>query len=80
MLALGHGLERDILRGLGQADDQASVLLRKETLGDQHVEISGQRDGAEHCHQRNEAVTQHDLEAGLIEVEQAIEAALGHPI
>ena len=35
----------------------------KEALGDDDVEIAGQRDGAEHHHQRDEAMPQHDLEA-----------------
>ena len=80
LLALGHGLEGDILRRLGQADDQSGVLLGKEALGNDDVEIPGQRDRAEHHHERDEAVPQHDLETGLIEVEQAIEAAFRQPV
>ena len=70
----------DVLRRLGQADDQSGVLLGKEALGDHDVEIAGQRDRAEHHHQRDEAMPQHDLEAGLVEVEQAVEAAFEQPI
>jgi hypothetical protein len=80
LLALRHSLEGDVLRGLRQADDQSGVLLGKETLGNQHVEIAGQRDCADHGHERDEAVPQHDLEARLIEVEQAIEAAFEKPV
>ena len=80
LLTFLHGLEGNVLRRLGLTDDQSGVLLGKEALGNDDVEIPGQRDGAEHHHQRDEAVPQHDLEARLIEVEQAIEAALGQPI
>ena len=52
----------------------------KKPLGIDDVEIAGQRDGAEHHHQRDEAVPQHDLQACLIEVEQAIEAAFEQPV
>ena len=48
----------------------------KEALGDDDIEISGECDGAEHHHQGDEAVPQHDLQAALVEVEQAVEAAL----
>ena len=47
----------------------------KEALGNDHVEIAGQRDRADHHHQRDEAVPQHDFESCLIDVEQAVEAA-----
>ncbi len=80
MLALGHGLKGDILRGLRQADDQPGVLLGKKAFRDHHVEIPGESDGAEHCQKGDEAVTQHDLEAGLIKVEQAIEAPFGKAV
>ena len=33
-----------------EADDQSGVLLGKEALGNDHVEIAGQRDRAEHRH------------------------------
>ena len=77
LLAFLHRREGNILRRLGLAEDQSGVLLGKEALGNDDVEIPGQRDGGEHHHQRDEAVPQHDFEACLIDVEQAIEAALG---
>ena len=76
LLALGHGRIGDVLRRLGQADDQSGILLRKEALGNDDIEVAGHDDRAEHHHQRGEAMPQHDLEAGLVEVEQAVEAAL----
>jgi hypothetical protein len=48
----------------------------KKPLGNQHVEISGHGNGAEHCRKGDEAVSQDNLEARLIELEQAIEATL----
>ena len=67
LLALGHRRERDILCGLGDADDLAGVLLREEALGNDDVEVAGQRNRAQHHHQRDEAVAQHDLQAALVE-------------
>src|SRR5271169_1581955 len=80
LLAFGHRRERNVLRRLRLAKDQSRVLLRKEALGNDHVEIPGQRDGAEHYHQRGEAVPQHDFEPCHIEVEQAIETPLRQAI
>ena len=80
LLALGHGSVGDILCRLGQTDDQPGVLLGKEALGDHDVEVAGQRDGAEHHHERHEAMSQHDLEASLVQVEQKIEPALGEAV
>ena len=76
LLALGHGRVGDILGRLGQAENQPGVLLGKEALGNRHVEVAGQDDGAEHHQQGDETMPQHDLEAGFIEREQAVEAAL----
>ena len=67
LLALGHGLEGDILCRLRLGDDQSGILLRKKALGNDYVEISGDRDGDEHDKQRDELMSQHDLEACLIE-------------
>ncbi len=80
LLALGHGRIRDVLRGLGQAEDQPGVLLRKKALGNHYIEVPGQYDGAEHHHQRSKAIPQHDLEAGLIEAEQAVKAPFGQAV
>ena len=80
LLALLHRLEGNILRRLGLADDQSGILLGKEALGNDDIEIAGQCDGTEHYHQRAEAVPKHDLEARFIRVEQAVEATLGHAV
>ena len=47
LLALGHGVEGDDLRRLGDGLDQAGVLHREEALGDHDVEHDGQHDGAD---------------------------------
>ena len=80
LLALGHRGEGDILRGLGDADDLSGILLREESLRNDHIEIAGQRDGGEHHHQRCEAVTQHDAQAARVQREQAIETPLEQQI
>src|ERR1700731_227037 len=80
LLAFLHRREGNILRRLRLAEDQSRVLLRKEALGNDHVQIPGQRDGAEHHHQCDEAVPQYDLEACLIDAEQFVEAALGQAV
>ena len=77
---LRHGLIGNILPGFRKTEDQTGILLRKETLGNDHVEVAGQRDGGEHYHQRHEAMPQHDLEARLINIEHDIEAPFEHPI
>ena len=46
LLALGHGLVGDILRRLGLGDDQSGILLGKEALGNDDIEISGDDDGS----------------------------------
>ena len=76
LLALGHRRKRDVLRGLGDADDLPGVLLREEALGNDDIEIAGQGNSAEHRHQGDEAMAQDDLQAALIERQQAVEAAL----
>ena len=58
---LGHRLIGNILRGLGKADDQSGVLLRKEAFGNDHIKVSRQCDGTEHQHQCDEAMPKHDL-------------------
>ena len=37
LLALGHGLERDILRRFRLTDNQSGILLGKEALGNDHI-------------------------------------------
>src|SRR6185312_3671253 len=80
LLTLGHGRIGDVLRGLGQAEYQPGVLLGKKALGDHDVQISRQHDGTEHHHERNKAIPEHDLESGLIEMEQAIETPFGQAV
>jgi hypothetical protein len=42
--------------------------------------VSGERDGAEQRHQRDEAMPQHDLEARFVDMEERIETAFEQPI
>jgi len=75
LLPLGHGLIGNVLRGLGKAEDQSGVLLRKEAFGDDDIKASRQYDGTEHHHERDEVMPQHHLQSGLIEIEKSVEAA-----
>ena len=59
----------------GEADDQSGILLGKEPLGNDDIQIAGESDGSEHDHQGHEPVPQRDLEAALIGADQAVEAA-----
>ena len=52
LLALGHRRERDRLRRLGDALDDAGVLHREEALGHHDVEQHGQHQRADRDEQR----------------------------
>ena len=78
--AVGHRRVGDVLRPFGEADDQSGILLRKEPLGDDDIEIAGETDGSEHDHQGEEPVPQGDLETALIGSDQAVETALDRPV
>ena len=68
LLQLHHLGERDVLRRVGGAEQDAGVLLREEALGDDDEQIDGGGDGGEEDHQGHEAVAQHDVEAALVAV------------
>ena len=78
--ALGHRREGDVLRGLGDAQDHSRVLLRKEALGNDDIEVAGQRHRAQHHHQGDEAVAKRHLEATLVEAEKPVESPLQHAV
>ena len=54
-LAVDHGREGNILRGFRRRGDQADVLLREESLGDDDEQIDRQRQRGEEDHQGHEA-------------------------
>ena len=60
----------------GEAGDEAGVLGREEALGDDHVEMDGERQGGEEHHQRQELVPEHDVEGAPVEAVHAIEHGL----
>ena len=66
LLQLVHGRERDVLAGLGRAEQDAGVLLREEPLGDDREEIDGRRKGRKERHQRREPVAQDEVHAALV--------------
>ena len=75
-----HRGEGDGLGRFRNCDDHSGVLLGKEAFRNDHVEIAGDADCAQHHHQRDKAMPQRDFEAALIEVEQPIEAALSQAV
>ena len=78
--ALGHVDEGDVLPGLGDAENEAGVLLREEALGNDDVEHAGDDDGREHDHERDEAVAQRHLQAAVVDGDETVESVLGHPV
>ena len=75
-----HLGRRDVLAGFGNAKDQAGVLGREKALGDRHEENAGDRDRRQKHQQRYELVSQHDVEAAAIAVQQRIEAPFDEAI
>ena len=56
----------NVLRTLGDAEDQAGILLREEALGRCAIEIAGQHDRAEQRRERNPLMAQHLCEQAVI--------------
>jgi hypothetical protein len=77
---LRHGRKRSVLSGLGDAEDHPGILLREEAFGDDHIEIAGERDRAQHHSQGDGAMPQRDFQPSLVDGEQPIEAAFEHAV
>ncbi|HJX21643.1 MAG TPA: hypothetical protein VJ454_11680 [Steroidobacteraceae bacterium] len=85
-IALDHARERDmkasellrrsVLTGLRETHDEAGVLRRHETLGNEHEHEARQRQRGEEDHQGCELVSQHDRKRAAIGVDQRGEPAL----
>ena len=76
LLTLAHGLKRDPLRRLGDAQDHAGILNREEALGHLAVEMHcGDKRGKRHEH-REPLMAQHDLKRGRIGPRGAVEESL----
>ena len=74
--ALLHRLRRDVLRALGDADDQAGVLLREEAFGDFFEQDDGRSDGRDHYHQRDQAMAQRHDQRLIVDGDQPVKEAL----
>jgi len=61
LLTLGHRGERDLLRALGNAEQDAGVLNREETLRDDDEEPHGESEGADGDGERQTLVAQPQL-------------------
>ena len=75
-LVLRHGLERNGLRGVGDADDQARVLLRQKPLGHDDIQPNGPDKSGEKPHHRQRLVPQHPFQATVVRVQQGLK----HPL
>ena len=73
-------MERDVLAGLGRAEQNAGVLLRKEPFGNDDEQIAGRDHRADEGEQRGEAVAQHEIDAALVAVGERNEALLAEVI
>ena len=75
-LAFDHRLERDGLRGVGHADDQAGVLLRQQAFGHDDVQPDRGDQGGDGDRQGQRLMLQHPLQAAVVPVEHPFE----HPL
>ena len=71
LLLLLHFGERDVLRGLGGAEDHAVVLLREEPLRDDDEQVDRQAERHEEHEKRGPPPAQHEIESAAIGVEHA---------
>ena len=69
-------LERDVLRCLRGADDEARILLREKALRDDHEEITGRHEGGGEHGKGRPVMLQRDIEALAVAGEEKIETPL----
>jgi hypothetical protein len=79
-LTLDHGRKGDVLGCFRDRDDEAGVLLRKEALGNDHVEISGDDDGSHGGCEGDPPMTEHPLQSRLIDGQHAREEAFSEQV
>ena len=73
LLMVGHLVERNRLRRLGHALDDAGVLNGKEPLRDRHVEVAGEQERAERDQKHDALMIEHDAERRGVEPGQRLE-------
>src|SRR5208283_611644 len=71
-----HGLEGNVLRALDTAENNAVILLRKESFGDNPKKIEVERDSKAEHGQREPGVFQDPAQAAFVEAQDPIECAL----
>ena len=75
-LAIAHGRERHVLRRVGEARDDARVLLREKPLRDDVREEDGEPHGEESQELHHELMAEHPAEPSIVEAENSVECAL----
>ena len=73
LLMGGHLVERNSLRRLRHALDDAGVLNGKEALRDRHVEVAGEQERAERDHEHDALMIEHHPERRGVEAGQGLE-------
>ena len=66
--ALHHGLERNILRGIGHADNHARVLLRQQSFWDDDVKQNRRDQRDEGDHEDETLMREHPAQAAFVPV------------
>jgi hypothetical protein len=79
-LTLDHGRKGDVLGCFRDRDDEAGVLLRKEALGNDHVEVSGEDDGSQGGGEGDPPMTKGPLQSRLIGGQHVREDAFSEQI
>ena len=67
-----HGGERNVLRRLHRTHDASRVLLRKEALGNDDVEIDAERGRPDRDQQGQRLVAQNQLQRAAVELEGGV--------
>ena len=66
LLLFHHAGERNVLCGLGDAGDQAGILLREEAFGDRDIEKHGGADRQQQHAEHKRLVAKHPFKAAVI--------------
>jgi len=78
--AFHHGLEGNILRGIGHAHDHARVLLRQQSLGDDDVKENRRHQGEEGDIQDETLMREHPAQAAFVPIAEPRPIFLRSPV
>ena len=70
----------EVLAALDLPEDEPGILLRKEALGNDDVEVAGQPDQAQGRQQGRELVAEDEAQAAVVGTQRCVERALGEAI